>query len=123
MRSIDTTNPTPAYIHPRYYNSPPPAASKPALIALGVYPDTFDRECITAMMEIDPRMAFGWAYGSAIKYLWRAGQKGDPAQDYNKVRRCLALARQAAGLIAEADDWQKLTECLDAAADAIPTLE
>ena len=36
-------------------------------------------------------MHFPWATGSAIKYLWRNGKKGDPIKDLNKAKECIDI--------------------------------
>jgi len=34
---------------------------------------------------------FPWAIGSAIKYLWRVGRKGDPIKDLQKAKECIDI--------------------------------
>lgn len=44
-------------------------------------------ECIDAMRRAMTREAFrGFCLGNAIKYAWRAGDKGPAAVDYDKAR-------------------------------------
>lgn len=40
-------------------------------------------ECKDVIME------FPWALGEAIKYIWRAGRKGDAVEDLKKARQVL----------------------------------
>ena len=82
--------------HPSHYNTPPAAACRPALRAL--LPSLTDTvldggiECIAAMAFFPSVIYFGWLYLSGFKYLWRAGQKGDFAEDIEKTRKCLGLS-------------------------------
>ena len=34
---------------------------------------------------------FPWAIGNAIKYLWRAGRKGDAGPDLRKAMECIQI--------------------------------
>lgn len=51
-------------------------------------------ECIEAMYRVSPKMAVYFAVGSALKYLDRAGRKGDEDTDLHKARECWHMAKR-----------------------------
>lgn len=51
-------------------------------------------ECIEAMYRVSPKMAVYFAVGSALKYLDRAGRKGDEDTDLRKARECWHMAKR-----------------------------
>ena len=51
-------------------------------------------ECIEAMYAISPEMAINFAAGSAMKYLDRAGLKGDEETDLRKAKECWHMAKR-----------------------------
>ena len=51
-------------------------------------------ECIDAMYELSPKLAIGFAAGSSLKYLDRAGLKDDEGQDLLKARECWHMTKQ-----------------------------
>lgn len=51
-------------------------------------------ECIDAMYAVSPDMAVYFAVGSALKYLDRAGRKGDEDTDLRKARECWHMAKR-----------------------------
>lgn len=51
-------------------------------------------ECIDAMYAISPTMAVCFAAGSALKYLDRAGRKGEEDTDLRKARECWHMAKR-----------------------------
>ena len=51
-------------------------------------------ECIDAMYAISPLMAFDFSVGSALKYLDRAGRKGDEDTDLRKAKECWHMAKR-----------------------------
>ena len=54
-----------------------------------------DIECIDAIRSALGEDGFrAWCRGNAIKYLWRAGLKGDPDED---LRKAVFYARMASG--------------------------
>jgi Protein of unknwon function (DUF3310) len=63
--------------HPPHYTSGASELTRPILYALGI--TNFNCECI----DIVERCSF--CFGSAVKYLWRAGQKGDAVEDLKKA--------------------------------------
>lgn len=70
--------------HPSHYKTVSPTGL-PFLRALGVDEALFDRECIDAIESLEHNC--GWPYGklNAVKYLWRAGHKGDVQTDLAKA--------------------------------------
>ena len=74
--------------HPSHYNKPVLPDSRPALKALGFTDRELDEvECIAAMEDTyGPTFLFWFCVQSMTKYLWRAGKKGDPTQDYEKAK-------------------------------------
>lgn len=63
--------------HPAHYNTPVVAASRPALTALGFTKYEMDSiECIVALEDHSgPTATYWFCLFSAVKYLWRAGNK------------------------------------------------
>lgn len=51
-------------------------------------------ECIDAMYAVSPDMAVYFSVGSAMKYLDRAGLKGDEGEDLRKARECWHMAKR-----------------------------
>lgn len=51
-------------------------------------------ECIDAMYAISPVIAIHFTVGSALKYLDRAGLKGDELKDLKKARECWHMAKR-----------------------------
>lgn len=51
-------------------------------------------ECIDAMYAISPTMAVYFSVGSALKYLDRAGRKGDEDTDLHKAKECWHMAKR-----------------------------
>ena len=51
-------------------------------------------ECIEAMYRVSPKMAVYFAVGSALKYLDRAGRKGEEDTDLRKARECWHMAKR-----------------------------
>ena len=51
-------------------------------------------ECIEAMYAISPTMAISFAVCSAMKYLDRAGLKGDEETDLRKAKECWHMAKR-----------------------------
>ena len=51
-------------------------------------------ECIEAMYAISPTMAAYFSAGSALKYLDRAGLKGDKDTDLDKAYECWHMAKR-----------------------------
>lgn len=51
-------------------------------------------ECIEAMYRVSPEMAVYFSVGSALKYLDRAGRKGDEDTDLRKARECWHMAKR-----------------------------
>lgn len=51
-------------------------------------------ECIEAMYRVSPTMAVYFSVGSALKYLDRAGRKGDEDTDLRKARECWHMAKR-----------------------------
>lgn len=51
-------------------------------------------ECIEAMYHVSPEMAVYFAVGSALKYLDRAGLKGDECEDLRKAKECWHMAKR-----------------------------
>lgn len=51
-------------------------------------------ECIDAMYSISPAMAAYFSVGSALKYLDRAGRKGDEDTDLKKAKECWHMAKR-----------------------------
>lgn len=60
-------------------------------------------ECIDAMYAISPTMAVCFSAGSALKYLDRAGLKGDKATDLDKAYECWHMAKRMIALKARED--------------------
>ena len=57
-----------------------------------------DIECIDAIRSaLGPEGFIAYCRGNAIKYLWRAGLKGDAAECLGKARWYAARAEQEAG--------------------------
>lgn len=82
--------------HPRHYNTPVLAASRPSLAALGFTEQEMENtECIVALEDLfGPTVLYRFCVMNAAKYLWRAGVKGDAQTDYQKARWCLKYAQQ-----------------------------
>lgn len=51
-------------------------------------------ECIEAMYRVSPEMAVYFSVGSALKYLDRAGRKGDEDTDLRKACECWHMAKR-----------------------------
>lgn len=51
-------------------------------------------ECIDAIYAISPALAAYFSAGSALKYLDRAGLKGDKDTDLNKAFECWHMAKR-----------------------------
>ena len=51
-------------------------------------------ECIDAMYAVSPDMAVYFSVGSALKYLDRAGLKGDEIEDLRKSKECWHMAKR-----------------------------
>lgn len=51
-------------------------------------------ECIEAMYRVSPKLAVYFSVGSALKYLDRAGRKGDEDTDLRKARECWHMAKR-----------------------------
>lgn len=51
-------------------------------------------ECIDAMYAISPEMAISFAVCSALKYLDRAGRKGEEDTDLRKAKECWHMAKR-----------------------------
>lgn len=51
-------------------------------------------ECIDAMYAISPAMAAYFSVGSALKYLDRAGRKGEEDTDLRKAKECWHMAKR-----------------------------
>lgn len=58
-------------------------------------------ECIEAMYAILPDMAINFAAGSALKYLDRAGLKGDKETDLSKAYECWHMAKRMIARVIE----------------------
>lgn len=86
--------------HPTHYNTSVSTPSRPALQAFGFTPNELDNvECIAAMEDVFGPVALYWfCVLNGVKYLWRAGQKGELRQDYQKARRYFEHAQQLKGV-------------------------
>lgn len=77
--------------HPPHYAVAVPL-TRP-ILSLLVSESLLDGECIDAIERLD----LGFAAGNVIKYLWRAGEKGDVLEDLEKalwyLRRCQTQGR------------------------------
>lgn len=51
-------------------------------------------ECIDAMYAVSPDLAVYFSAGSALKYLDRAGRKGDESEDLRKAKECWHMAKR-----------------------------
>ncbi|WP_199563077.1 MULTISPECIES: DUF3310 domain-containing protein [unclassified Olsenella] len=51
-------------------------------------------ECIDALYEVSPEIAINFSVGSALKYLDRAGLKGDETEDLHKAKECWHMAKR-----------------------------
>lgn len=51
-------------------------------------------ECIDAMYAISPTMAINFSVCSALKYLDRAGRKGEEDTDLRKAKECWHMAKR-----------------------------
>mgnify|MGYP001797542616 FL=1 len=74
--------------HPVGYTTPVPKESRDALETLTFQAKDMDEtECIMAMVGLFGHTAVFWfCVCSAVKYLWRAGSKGNKEEDYDKAR-------------------------------------
>jgi len=72
---------------PPHYHSGASPESRGLLKILGFKDSHFQEECILAMISVfGPRAVFWFCLLTVVKYLWRAGQKGNAQMDYDKAR-------------------------------------
>jgi Protein of unknwon function (DUF3310) len=70
--------------HPAHYQSASPIGCL-VMACMDIFDEgDFQRECID-WLEENPGIGLHFLFGNAIKYLWRAGQKGDLLEDLNKA--------------------------------------
>lgn len=71
--------------HPSHYQAVSDIGV-PILRVLGLGSETLALECIEAIEILEFESQWEFCLLSAVKYLWRAGLKGDPIEDLKKAK-------------------------------------
>ena len=94
--------------HPAHYQAVSDIG-RPILEMLGINPELLKLECIDAVDAVDA----GRMQMNAMKYLWRAGLKGDLATDLQKARWYLERWQQQPRLCGQGKHVAKAIAMID----------